>query len=171
MIMQPILYARRCNIPWTDFPDPGPHQTIDPAMNTAGQADLLVDYNYKRGIYDLEQNIKAAVIMALNKAVPPEYRRVPNAVGTREFRIADAPLQIIQQLRQVYGALSSMEHMNMENMWAEIWNPQVPIEAYFKQIEDIFEQVLANPPAYTQEQMIGKAITSIEQCGLFQRSC
>ena len=57
--------------------------------------------------------------------------------------------------------------MNIENTWAEIWNPQVPIEAYFKQLEDIFEQALANPPAYTQEQVIGKAITSMEQCGLF----
>ena len=140
-------------------------------MNTAGQADLLVEYNYNKGVYDSEQNIKAAVIMALNKAVPPEYRRIPNAVGTREFRITDAPLQIIQQLRQVYGPLSPTERMNMENTWAEIWNPQVPIEAYFKQLEDIFEQALANPPAYTQEQMIGKAITSMEQCGLFQRHC
>ena len=68
-----------------DFPGPGPHQTIDPSMNTAGQADLLVEYNYNKGVYDSEQNIKAAAIMALNKAVPPEYRRVPNAVGTREF--------------------------------------------------------------------------------------
>ena len=65
-------------------------------MNTAGQADLLVEYNYNKGVYDLEQNIKAAVIMALNKAVPPEYRQIPNAVGTREFRITGAPLQIIQ---------------------------------------------------------------------------
>ena len=72
--MQPIMYARRCNIPWTDFPDPGPHRMIDPAMNTAGQADLLVEYNYNKGVYDSEQNIKATVIMALNKAVPPEYR-------------------------------------------------------------------------------------------------
>ena len=44
---------------------------------------------------------------------------------------------------------------------------QVPIEAYFKQLKDIFKQTLANPPAYTQEQMIGKTITSMEQCRLF----
>ena len=51
-----------------------------------------------------------------------------------------------------------MERMNNENTWAENWNPQVPIETYFEQLEDIFEQALANPLAYTQEQMIGKAI-------------
>ena len=74
MVIQPMLYARRYNIPWTDFPDPTPHRTIDLVMNTAGQVDLLVDYNYKKGVYDSEQNIKAAVIVVSNKAVPPEYR-------------------------------------------------------------------------------------------------
>ena len=57
--------------------------------------------------------------------------------------------------------------MHMENKWAEIWNQQVSIEAYLKQLEDIYEQALANWPAYTDAQMIGKAITSMEQCGLF----
>jgi len=167
MILQPVLYARRTNTPWADFVDPGPHRAIDPAMNTAGQADLLVDYNYRKGVYDSEQNVKAAIIMGLNKAVPPEYRRIPNAVGTREFRITDSPLDILNQIRNVYGPLSPTERMQMENKWAEIWNPQVPIESYYKQLEDIFEQALANPPEYTEGQMIGKAITSIEQCGLF----
>ena len=53
--------------------------------------------------------------MGLNKAAPPEYRRIPNAVGTREFRITDSPLKIIQKLREVYGLLSPTEGMNMEN--------------------------------------------------------
>ena len=115
----------------------------------------------------MEQNVRAAIIMRLNTAVPPEYRQIPDAVGTREFRITDSPLDILNQLRAVYGPLSPTERMSMENLWAQIWNPQVPIEAYFKQLEDIYEQALAHPPAYTSEQMIGKAITSMEQCGLF----
>ena len=102
---------------------------IDPSMNTAGQAALLVEYNYNKSVYDSVQNIKAAVIMGLNEAVPPEHRRIPNAVGTREFRITDSLLDILNQLRVVYGPLSPTERMNMENKWAEIWNPQVPIEA------------------------------------------
>ena len=65
------------------------------------------------------------------------------------------------QLRAVYGPLTPTEQMNMENKWGEIWNPQVPIEAYFKQLEDIYEQALAHPPEYTETQMIGKAITSV----------
>ena len=80
MIRQPVLYSRRCNIPGADFTDPGPHQTINLLMNTTGQADLLVDYNDKKRVYDSENN-KFAVIMGLDKAVLPEYRQVPNTVG------------------------------------------------------------------------------------------
>ena len=126
------MYALRCNIPWTDFPDPGAHRAIDPQLNTAGQNDLLVEWNYTKGVYDLEQNIKAAVIIGLNAAVPPEYRRLTNAVGTREFCITDSPLDIMNQLHAVYGTLFPTKRMNMENKWNEIWNSQVPIKAYFK---------------------------------------
>ena len=167
MIMQPVLYARRCNTPWQDFADPGRHRAIDPQLNTAGQADLLVEWTYNKGVYDSEQNLKAAIIMGMNKSVPPEYRRLPNDVGTREFRITDSPLDIMNKLRGVYGQLTPTERMNMENKWGEIWNPSVPIESYFKQVEDIYEQALAHPPAFTEAQMIQKAITSVEQSGLF----
>ena len=34
---------------------------IDPSMNTAGQNDLLVEYNYNKNVYDSEQNVKAVV--------------------------------------------------------------------------------------------------------------
>ena len=109
MIMQPVLYARRCNIPWQDFADPGKHRAIDPQLNTAGQADLLVEWTYNKGVYDSEQNLKAAIIMGLNHAVPPEYRRMANDVGTREFRITDSPLDIMNKLRGVYGQLTPTE--------------------------------------------------------------
>ena len=115
-------------------------------MNTAGQANLMVDWTYKKGVYNSENNVRAAVIVGLNQSVPPEYRRMPNAVGTREFRITDSPKMIMTQLRAVYRTLTPTERMNIENKWGEIWNPQVPIESYFKQLEDIFEQALAYPP-------------------------
>ena len=109
-----MLYAQRCNNPWVDFADPGPHCTIDPAMNTAGQSNLLVNWTYKKGVYNSEQNIKAATITGLNKAVPPKYRRMANAVGTREFCITDSPLDIMNQLQTMYGELLLTKKMNME---------------------------------------------------------
>ena len=72
----------------------------------------------------------------------------------------------MNQLCSVYGKLSPIEQMNMENQWNKAWDPQAPIEAHFKQLEDIFEQALAYLSAYTKAQMIGKTMISIEQSGL-----
>ena len=71
-------------------------------MNTSGQADLVVQYNYNKSVYDLEQSIKVAVIMVFNQEVPPEYRRIPNAVGTREFQITNSPQDILTSSIESY---------------------------------------------------------------------
>ena len=90
-----------------------------------------------------------------------------NVVGTRKFRITDSPLDIVNQLRAVYGVLSPIKRMNTKNKCGEIGNPQVSIESCFKQLEGIYEQALAHLPVYTEAQITGKTITSVEQSGLF----
>ena len=109
MIMIPAVYALRCNVLWADFPDPSPHRTIDPAVNPAGQVDALVDFNFRKGVCNSKQNFKAVVIATFNYAVPPEYRRIAGAMGTREFRITDSPKLSMQELRRVYGKLRPSE--------------------------------------------------------------
>ena len=73
----------------------------------------------------------------------------------------------MNQLRAVYGMLSPIERMNIENKWGNIYNPELLLEAYFKQLGDINKQALIHLTAYTEAQMIGKAITNVEQCRLF----
>ena len=41
----------RCPTPWVAWPDPGPQHAIEPANNTMGQADELVQYDFTRGPY------------------------------------------------------------------------------------------------------------------------
>ena len=46
MVEEPSIYALTSPAtPWVDWPDPGPHRTIDAALYAAGQADVLVQYN------------------------------------------------------------------------------------------------------------------------------
>ena len=52
MVDDTAIYALRCATPWEEFPDPGPHRVIDPANNTAGQNDELVQYNFKASMYE-----------------------------------------------------------------------------------------------------------------------
>ena len=136
-------------------------------MNSAGQADAQVVWEAKKGNRLLEENLRAAVIAALNQAVPKAYRRVQgNAVGSREYRPTDCPKQIIAGLRQFYGILTPREREIMEKAWAKPWSPSDPIESYFDALEEVFMKAVRHPPQYTMDQMICKAITAIQVSGV-----
>ena len=70
MVEEPAIYALTSPAtPWVDWPDPGPHRTIDAALDAASQADALVQYNAYKKVYDLQENVRRAFINALNVAV------------------------------------------------------------------------------------------------------
>ena len=55
----------------------------------------------------------------------------------------------------------------MEKRWSEGWNPNEPIENFFDRLEDCYVQSITQPPAYTSEQMVDKALTAIQTTSLF----
>ena len=56
----------------------------------------------------------------------------------------------------------------MDNKWSAPWNTAMPIEHYFKELEEMFILTTKYPPKFTIGQMVGKAKTAMEECGLFQ---
>ena len=105
MVEEPAIYALTSPAtPWVDWPDPGPHRTIDAALDAAGQADALVQYNAYKKVYDFQENVRRAVINALNVAVPQAYRWVAGGgVGVRNYRPTDSPMAILASLCRLYG--------------------------------------------------------------------
>ena len=55
----------------------------------------------------------------------------------------------------------------MEQNWSRPWNPADPIELLFDNLEECCVLSVSARPAYTAEQMIEKAITSIQRTGLY----
>ena len=55
----------------------------------------------------------------------------------------------------------------MEADWSAAWNPSEPIELLFDLLEDCYVISVDAKPAYTQDQMIDKAITAIQRTGLY----
>ena len=52
MVEEPAIYALTSpTTPWVDWPDPRPHRTIAVALDAAGQADALVQYNAYKKVY------------------------------------------------------------------------------------------------------------------------
>jgi hypothetical protein len=169
MVEDVLIYALRCATPWVPRTDPGPHRTINPENNTAGQADELVQYNFKKGVYDSQENVKAAVIAALNLSVPDAYKKVGGAgVGVRMYRTMDDPKEIIKGLRRLYGRLSPNERAAMDTKWSSPWNTASPVEHYFKGLEEMYILATKYPPEFTMAQMVQRAKTAMETCGLFQ---
>jgi hypothetical protein len=55
-LVQPTaIYALRTNVPWTDWPDPGPHPAA--ANTTAQQNNLRMLYDANKAIFDSQQNV------------------------------------------------------------------------------------------------------------------
>ena len=63
--------------------------------------------------------------------------------------------------------MTSLEKLAAERRWSEGWNPNELIENFFDRLEDYYVQSLTQPPAYTAEQMVDKALTAIQTTGLF----
>ena len=102
---------------------------VDPSLNTAGQANALVQYNFKSDVYKSNEYVKAAVIGGLNLVVPSAYRKVTGGgVDTQMYRTTDDPREIIRGMRRLYDQLSPKERETMDNKWSAPWNTAPPIE-------------------------------------------
>ena len=55
----------------------------------------------------------------------------------------------------------------MEADWSAAWNPSELIELLFNILEDCYVLSVAAKPAYTQDQMLDKALTAIQRTGLY----
>ena len=129
MTNEPTIYPLGCPAPWIVWPNPGPHRVVDPSLNTVGQADVLVQYNFMSGVYESNEHARAAVIRGLNLVVSSAYRKVTGGgVGTQMYRTTDDPREIICKLWRVYGQLIPRERNTMYNKRSVPWNTAMPIK-------------------------------------------
>jgi hypothetical protein len=106
------VYALTGEAPWIDFPNPGYHRQADGTLDACRQQDADEIFQAATAVYNSQQNVKGAVNDALNEAVRRAQRRNPNVMGVREFRSADDPRKIIEQLTSCYGQKQQRKSMN-----------------------------------------------------------
>ncbi len=109
MVQHVDIYALQTNTPWTNWADPGitrigtrVNPNADGSTNVAAAVarDEQAIYDANRAVYDTQENIRRAIIDALNDAVPKNYRRGgANTMGARVYRATDDPRELIQKLR------------------------------------------------------------------------
>ena len=170
---QPAEYALKSTIPWVHAPNPGQHRTL--GLNAADTRDAEAVFEAQKIAYQAQATVTRAVIAALNTAVPKAFRRATNAaghaiVGSAAYRSNQDPRAILLHLWTTYGIPSPAERNANEALFAAPWNTSEPIEAYFDRIEDCFVAAMIASPPYTTEQMIIRAITSIQLTGLYSQA-
>jgi hypothetical protein len=117
----PAVYAFSCNITGRNKKDSGPNFNMDPQLNTVGQADTMVEYNYNKRVFDSEQNFKRATLAGLNIVIPKAYYQTKERGGgveTQEYRTTDSLLDIITELCCLYKKLTLRKRDQMESKWA-----------------------------------------------------
>ena len=165
---QDAVYALQTNVAWANFINPGQVPPTDDAWTAEQSRTARNLHTAQKLCYDSESNVRRAINAALNTAIPRTFRRVPgDRMGVRTFRPTDDPKQILNTLRSNYGRMTPLEKSAMEKRWSEQWNPNEPIENFFDRLEDCYVQSITQPPAYTSEQMVDKALTAIQTTGLF----
>lgn len=170
---QPAEYALKSATPWVHSPNPGQHRPLGLAAGPTRDAEAI--YNAEKAAYQAQATVTRAINAALNTAVPKAFRRGTNAagaaiVGSAAYRSNQDPRDILRSLRSTYGIPSPAERNANEAMFAAPWNTAEPIEAYFDRIEDCYVAALIASPPYTMEQMIIRAITSIQLTGLYSQA-
>ena len=172
MVVTPGEYALVENNPWRDFPDPGPVRgNIDGNATATQQRDAEAIYRGAKTIFDSQSNVRRAVNDALNAAIPQPFRRSTNTIGVRIFRATDDTREIIQRLQNSYGKPSPSIKEEKGQLWRAPWNPAEPIEILLDTLEECFTFAAIYGPAYTEAQLVDRALTTIQQTGLFSQAC
>ena len=116
-----------------------------------------------------------AIIAALNVAVPKAFKRGTTAVGgaligASAYHSNHDPRTILLSLRTTYGIPLPAERNANEALFSAPWNTMEPIETYFDLLEDCFVPAIIASPPYTMEQMMTRAIMSIQLTGLYSQA-
>ena len=80
MFKRADIYALTGADPWVDYSNPGPHRAgIEGTLTTVKQYDATELYRANKVVYNSQMNVKRAINVAMNGAVPKSFRRLAGA--------------------------------------------------------------------------------------------
>ena len=116
--------------------------------------------------------MQQAINAALNVAVPSAFRR--DAGGTlvpKVYTALDNPLTLLTDLKRKYAQATPNEKQATSAAWRANWNPSQPIETMFNTLEEIYVQSIEVGPAFTELQLVDRALDQIKQTALYMTAC
>ena len=170
---QPTEYALKSATPWRDSPNPGPHRQT--GLDAKLTRDAEATYEARKAAYLAQATVTRAIIAALNIAVPKQFKRGTTAmggaiIGSASYRSNHDPRTILLSLRTTYGIPTPAERQANDTAFAAPWNSNDPIETFFDRLEDCYVAAIIATPPFTIDQMMNRAIMSIQLTGLYSQA-
>ena len=93
----------------------------------------------EKGVHTSQQNVKRAVLSAMNAAVLNKYKRVMDYnIGVSTYKQTENPRDVIEQLLRRYGQPSPAEKEMNKKAWSQLWNPADPIKDMIQRLEECY---------------------------------
>jgi hypothetical protein len=132
-------------------------------------------YAAEKAAYLAQATITHAIIAALNIAIPKQFKRGTTAlggaiIGSASYRSNHDPRTILLSLCTTYSIPTPAERQVNDTAFAAPWNSNDPIETFFDCLEDCYVAAIITTPPFTLDQMINRAIMSIQLTSLYSQA-
>lgn len=169
LIMPGPLYATLSVNPYVAPADPGAQPNIPAGTNAALREQLREQHRTGRKIYDTHTNINSALKALLLKAVDDAYvcklkNRLTGYLGVTTRDLLD-------HLLDRYRKITLADMVECQKALNEPLDPSLPIDVYFKKIDDTAQYAADGNTPFTPEQILQAAYHAVSSTGLYIEPC
>jgi hypothetical protein len=163
------VYATLSALPCVVPVNPGSTPNVPPGTNAANTAFIVRGHTAALRIFREWITTDNAIKQQIISCVEPMYLR---AMRHRITGFANVTAkQMIAHLYAVYGRLNSTDIQENDSRMKQPYDPNLPIEALYDQVEDGVNLADAAEAAYTPAQIIAIAYNLIFATGIFPEAC
>ena len=171
LIMKPALYQTLSATAFIRPNDPGPLPVYNPNIRytAADRESIAADHKENRRIFDLCNNVDTALKRQLIEAVDEIYLEEQRNRYTGYLTVTTQDL--ITHLLRRYGKITPGDLNRNNQRMAEPMDPSVPIDLFFKRIDECIELAADAENPYSEKQVLQSAFFAISASGLYTEAC
>jgi hypothetical protein len=169
LTVSPTVYNTLSAVPFIPPINPGPSPTIPPHSTGPQIADIRYDFTTATTIFKQYDLADKALKQLLLGAVDDMFVR---SLQTKYIGyLTVTTLQILDHLYNQYARISAADLQNNDVSFKSAYDPNLPIESLFDQIENAVDFAAAGNTPYSPAQVVATAYQLIFATGMFLDDC
>ena len=134
LIMKPELYRTLLDIPYVIRVDPGPIPLYEPGSLGLARQQVTNEFEEAKRVFKNHYNMDLALKALIIEAVDAVYLEEKRDRYTGFLAVTAQDL--VTHLLQRYGKITALDLMSNKQKMDEPLDPSVPIDVYFKRIDE-----------------------------------